>query len=522
MKKKLTQHLEQLLSIGIALSYESDIAKLLDNIVSGAKSIANADGGTLYFLNGESIEMQIIHSTSLAIFRNKVSGQAIGMPSISLYLPDGSPNLTNVASYVYHKNHTINIRDAYDDSQFDFSGTKIFDRLNCYRSQSFLAVPMRNHEGDTIGILQLINAQHPETNRIIEFDVLAQRFTEALASLAAIVLTKQQLIFDLERMFETLIKLMATAIDETSPYTGAHCRRLPELTLMIAEAAHNTNEGYLKDFVMDDKDRYELTIAGWLHDCGKISTPIHVIDKATKLESIYDRIDLIKTRFEVVKRDAEIAMLRSVMEHPEQRIQIEMEFQGLLDQLEDDQLFLEKANKGGESMTVEDLQRILKISQIPVRLGKHLKNLLTEDEVYNLNITRGTLTDEERSVVKRHITTTIAMLEKIPFPKHLKNVPEYAAGHHERVDGKGYPKQLTRDQMSIQSRCMAIADIFEALTAKDRPYKEPKTLSEALYLLEKMRDDGHIDGDIYKAFVNHKVYLKYAQQHLDSSQIDIE
>lgn len=522
LNRKMTQLLDELINIGIAVSTENEVNKVLDMIVRGARSLSNADGGTLYLVHDNAIEMAIVQSSSLNISLGGISGNSIQMPNIPLYLCDGSLNLANVVSCVYHTNQTINIGDAYNDAKFDFSGTKIFDQQNNYHSQSFLAIPMRNHEGDTIGILELINAIDPNSGEIIIFDEFTQRYTETLTSLAATVLTKQHLIADLEKMFETLIQLIATAIDEASPYTGGHCRRLPELTMLIAEAAHKTEQGYLKDFYMTDKDRYELKIAGWLHDCGKITTPIYVIDKATKLETIFDRIALVDARFELLKRDAEIALLKQIIAFPEQRERLELEYQEQLAKLEVEQAFIQQANKGSEYMTAEDQQRINALSRIPLRYSTYEGTLLTENEVYNLNIVRGTLTAEERKVINQHIVTTISMLNTIPFPKHLKNVPEYACGHHERMDGKGYPNGLTREQMSIQARTMAIADIFEALTAKDRPYKEPKKLSEALSILKKMKDDQHIDPDIYDAFITHKVYLTYAKQFLDSHQIDVD
>ncbi len=522
INRKITQQLDELINIGIAVSTENEADKVLDMIVRGARALSDADGGTLFLVDGDTIQMAIVQSSSLNISLGGISGNAIEMPSIPLYLPDGSQNLTNVVSCVYHTNETINIVDAYNDKKFDFSGTKKFDQQNNYHSQSFLAVPMRNHEGDTIGILELINAIDPSSGEIIVFDEFTQRYTETLTSLAATVLTKQHLIGDLEKMFETLIHLIATAIDEASPYTGGHCRRLPELTMLIAEAAHNTQQGYLKDFYMTDKDRYELEIAGWLHDCGKITTPIYVIDKATKLETIFDRIALVDSRIELLKKEAEITLLKQIMAFPEQRELYEREYQEQLAKLDAEQTFIQKANKGGEFMTPEDQQRINALSKIPLRYSNCEGTLLTENEVYNLNIARGTLTPEERKVINQHIVTTISMLNTIPFPKHLKNVPEYACGHHERMDGKGYPKGLTREQMSIQARAMAIADIFEALTAKDRPYKEPKKLSEALSILKKMKDDQHIDPDIYDAFIAQKVYLSYARQFLDSHQIDVD
>lgn len=521
------QHqLEQLIEIGISLSSEMDTAKLLEKILAGAIQITHADGGTLYRIYDNAIRMEIVHSTSLRIRRGGSSELPVNMPDIPLFLADGSPNMKNVVSCSIHNNSTINIVDAYNDQHFDFSGTKAFDQQNHYRSQSFLAVPMRNHENDIIGILQLINAIDPVSKQITRFDLISQRLTEALASQAAIVITKQRLIADLEEMFESLIRLIATAIDDKSPHTGGHCRRVPELTMMLAEAAHDTQEGYLKDFTMTDADRYELKIAGWLHDCGKITTPEYVIDKSTKLQTIFDRIELVETRFEVLKRDCEIAMLKqhvnALASGQAVNADVESVYKAQLAQLEADLAFIKQANIGAESMSEYDIQRISAFYNQTWQLNAETLPLLSENEIYNLSVARGTLTTEEREIINHHISATIAMLEKIRFPKHLKNVPEYAGGHHERMDGKGYPKGLRREDMSIQARTMAIADIFEALTAKDRPYKHGKKLSESLAILEKMKNNQHIDPDLYEAFIKQKVYKRYAEKFLDDYQIDVD
>ena len=522
----ISEQLEKLIEIGVALSSEINIDLLLEMIVQGAKRITYADGGTLYRIQDNQITMEIVHSDSLKIRLGGTSGTPVNMSAIPLYLDDGSPNLKNVVSCSYHSNKTINILDAYDNQLFDFSGTKAFDQRNHYRSKSFLAVPLKNHLGDIIGILQLINALDRTSGEIIGFDDISQHITEALASQAAIVLTKQRLIGDLENLFESLIQLIATAIDDKSPHTGGHCRRVPELTMMLAEAAHNTQHGYLKDFVMTDADRYELKIAGWLHDCGKITTPEYVIDKATKLQTIFDRIALIETRYEVVKRDAEIALLNAKLDALSANTPlspaIEQAYLTKLAQLDSDLEFIRRANTGGEFMSEEDQARILALGTQHWHLQDREEPLLTANEIENLNIARGTLTQAERDIINHHIVATIAMLEKIDFPKHLKNVPEYAGGHHEKMDGTGYPKGLSRDEMSIQARTMAIADIFEALTAKDRPYKLGKKLSEALAILKKMRDNQHIDPELHDAFIEQKVYLRYAEKFLDEYQIDVD
>jgi hypothetical protein len=264
---------------------------------------------------------------------------------------------------------------------------------------------------------------------------------------------------------------------------------------------------------MNEKDRYELKIAGLLHDCGKVTTPVHVVDKATKLETLYDRIHLIDTRFEVLKRDVEIEALRKKLD--------ERTVRERLRELEDDRRFLHACNIGSERMKDEDIARVRRIAKLRWRdVAGHEADFLTEDEVRNLTIRAGTLTEDERKVINNHIVATIKMLEALPWPKHLTKVPEYAGGHHERMDGKGYPKGLTREQMSIQARCMGIADIFEALTAKDRPYKKGKTLSESLEILGRMKLNNHVDPDLFDIFVRRKVYLRYAETFLDPEQID--
>jgi len=335
------------------------------------------------------------------------------------------------------------------------------------------------------------------------------------------------LINQLEQLFESFINLINTAIDEKSPYTGGHCQRVPMLTMMLAEAVNDTTDGPLRDFTMSDKDRYELKIAGLLHDCGKVTTPVHVVDKATKLETIFDRIQLLDTRFEVLKRDAEIELLRgriALAERSAPRAEVEVaeaRFRERVRQLDDARAFLRACNIGSEAMSAADVERVKSIAQYRwIDSAGHEASFLTSDELKNLTIRSGTLNADERQIINHHIVATVRMLEALPWPRHLKNVPEYAGGHHERMDGKGYPKGLTREQMSVQARVMGIADIFEALTAKDRPYKRGKTLSESLEILGRFRENGHIDPDLFDIFVRKKIYLRYAEMFLDKEQID--
>jgi HD-GYP domain-containing protein (c-di-GMP phosphodiesterase class II) len=505
--------LEYLNQIGIALSQERDINKLLETILVAAKNLTNADGGTIYRLVDGKLQFEIVRTDSLSIAMGGTTGTPVPFYPIPLHDKDGKPNYTMIAAYAALTQKTVNIPDAYVEEGFDFSGTRNFDKRSGYRSKSFLTVPMKNHEGEIIGVLQLLNAMEGDTREVIAFSDEDQRLAESLASQAAIALTNRLLIQQLEVLFESLIDLINTAIDEKSPYTGGHCNRVPALTMMIAEAAHNTQVGPLADFHMSEKDRYELKIAGLLHDCGKITTPVHVVDKATKLETIFDRVALVAQRFEVLKKQAEVDMLRGKID--------EAEYAQRIRQYDDDREFIRKANIGGERMKPEDQARVSKIAAYEWVNEKGEKDrFLTKDEEDNLNIQYGTLMPKEREIINHHIVATIKMLEALPWPRHLVNVPEYAGGHHERMDGKGYPRGKKRDEMSVQARLMGIADIFEALTAKDRPYKQGKTLSESLAILGKMRDTGHVDPDLFDVFVREKVYLRYAREFLDPNQID--
>jgi len=306
---------------------------------------------------------------------------------------------------------------------------------------------------------------------------------------------------------------------------------VPELTMMLGQAAIDVKTGPLQDFTLNDQEFYELKIAGWLHDCGKVITPESVMDKPTKLSTIFDRITLIDQRFELLKKQAECNKLNKIIELMQSEksadviqknlTEIDRHFSEFIQRCDADRDFLRKSNIGSELMAPEDQQRVRDLAAIAIvdESGEE-KTFLSQDEVYNLNITRGTLTAEERQIINNHIVVTINMLESLPYPKGLKRVPEYAGGHHERMDGKGYPRGLTREQMSIPARVMGIADIFEALTSKDRPYKKAKTLSESLFILGKMKIDSHIDPDLFDLFVREKIYLKYALQFLEPEQID--
>ncbi len=517
--------LAKLSRVGIALSAEKDHGRLLELILKNAKELTDADGGTLYLCRDDRLSFEIMISDSLGMYLGGSSGKPIKFAPLRLYDTDGQPNLKMVATCAAVTGKTVNIPDSYHSDEFDFSGTRKFDKRTGYRSRSFLTVPMRDHEDQLIGVLQLINAVDRTTGEIVPFGTDDQLLAESLASQAAISLTNKRLIAEHRHLFQAFIELIAGAIDDKSPYTGGHCRRVPVLAMMLAEAAERTTEGPLRDFSMTDEERQELAIAAWLHDCGKVTTPEYVVDKATKLETIFDRIHLLDTRFEVLKRDAELEYLKvriSAMENPSGSLehdtgQARQRFLARLAELDEDRAFIRRCNIGAEFIGPVERERIQIIANYTWTDSSGQTALfLSPDEVENLCIQRGTLNSREREVIQEHIVVTQKMLESLPYPNYLSRVPEFAGCHHERMDGNGYPRGLTREQMSWQARIMGIADIFEALTANDRPYKKdhPTSLSMAVDILAKMKEENHIDPDLFDVFIRERIFQRYADEYI--------
>jgi len=515
---------EDLVRIGIALSAERNHDRLLELILDEAQRLAAADAGTLYLADGAGhLRFGILHNTSLGLRQGGAEGAPIELPHVMLFDASGVPNLRHVAARAANTQATINVPDVYANEEFDFSGTRSFDARTGYHSCSFLTVPMTNHEGVVIGVLQLLNALDPQTGAVVPFNAAVTRLVEALASLAAVALSNKQLIDGQRKLFDALIQLIADAIDEKSPYTAGHCRRVPVLTDLLAEAACRVQEGPLAGFSMSEDERYELNVAAWLHDCGKITTPEYVVDKATKLQTIFDRLELVRLRLEILRRDARIEALAARLTVAGLGVDVDDAAALLAEEarLAEAGAFIGRLNQGGEHLAAADATRLRELAALRwTAADGSPQGLLTDDELGNLLIARGTLNDAERSVINNHVVVTIKMLESLPYPRHLCRVPEYAGGHHERMDGSGYPNQLTGEQMSIPARMMAIADIFEALTAPDRPYKKPLTLSRSLEILGGMRLANHVDADLFDVFVGEKVYLRYAERFLAPEQID--
>ncbi|MEO5339018.1 MAG: GAF domain-containing protein [Magnetococcus sp. MYC-9] len=570
--------LEQLVGLGIALSQEHDQARFMEMILQGARSLAQADGGMLFLRDEEDVlHCEIIVIESLHICLADRTGRNLYQSPVPIRDPaTGQADPRNLLTHTLLVEQTIQVGHSYEDVAFDFSCLHALDEKHRYRSISLLSVPLKFRQGDVRGVLLLINARHAESGAVVPFSRRRVHFVESLASQAAVALDNSSLVTAQERLMESIIMLMAAATDAKSPYTGGHCARVPELCRLLAEAMCETKQGAFAEAAMSAEEHHAFRLAAWLHDCGKVATPEYVVDKATKLEAIHNRIHEIRTRFEVLHRDITIEYQQALLTGGQDPEWLHRRMTEAFAVLEEEFAFVARCNVGGEFMTPEQIARLEQIGartwerHFDDRLGlsygerKRLDHLpgqmlpawerLLDDkpehlfprdpgdatdlmekygiriprptllynrgELYNLRVSQGTLTEEERFKVNEHAILTIIMLGQLPFPKHLAQIPEIAGGHHETMIGTGYPRRLTRSEMSVQARMLAIADIFEALTAADRPYKEPKRLSEALAIMRGMRDRQQIDADLFALFLTSGVYQRYAEQYLMPEQLD--
>ncbi|APW40750.1 diguanylate cyclase [Rhodoferax koreense] len=558
------QKLEDLITAGLNMSRERDMMGLLEQMIWGARQLTQCDAVTLY----------IVTEQRTLRFALRTRDDQLPVAEIPLHDPDGRENTQFVSAFVALRNQAVVIDDVYREDRFDLSGTRGFDATSGYRTVSMLALPLAPREGEVIGVLQLMNALDPATGEVVPFDAESVRLASALAAQAAVSLDNHQLVQAQQDVMDSMVRLIAGAIDAKSPYTGGHCERVPALAIMLAEEATAAKEGPLASFGFHTPEEWrEFQVGAWLHDCGKMTTPEYVVDKATKLETIYDRIHEIRTRFEVLWRDAEIDALQARLAGEDEASAMRRRNTRQA-RLQEDFAFLAECNLGAEYMAQDRVARLRQIAEqtwwrhfddrlgishgaqarlhaipgqaLPVRekllddKPEHIverppsaamdprfgfkldvpEHLYNHGELYNLSVSRGTLTPEERYKINEHIMQTIAMLDAMPFPKNLRRVPEYAGTHHETLTGKGYPRRLDASQLSVPARIMAVADIFEALTAADRPYKKSKTLSEAIAILYGFKQRRHIDGDVFDLFLTSGVYRRYAERFLAPELID--
>jgi len=517
------REISELTAIGKALGTGKDIRALLKMILSIARRFSKADGGTLYLVDQKKkkLDFHVFHNDSLNIDEED---EKIDLQGVPLYHVDDTPNLSNVSSYVFHTGKIINIDDVYKTNQFMFDGTRRFDEALHYRSKSMVVIPMRNHEDDIIGILQLINSKDPSSRKIISFGKDALEKAAALANQASVILTQQRLIIEMKELFEAFIKAIAVSIDEKSKHTGGHIQRVTELSIMIARKINEDdiifNNIYLSDDQMD-----ELRIAALMHDTGKITTPDHIISKSSRLETVFDRIELIRTRWELFKTNLKLiaaqrklSLLDQTEKH-EEMAQIDLMCIQKIETLETEMMTLSTINSSKESLDQGLIDQLEGINEKSCEMSKN--PYLTEDEFENLCVIKGTLTAGEREIINNHARLTEKILNKLPWPKKLSNIPSIAGAHHEKLDGSGYPLHLNKENINIQARILAIADIFEALCARDRPYKKPMTLSKTVAVLQQMSENHLIDEDIVKLFFESGVHIEYAKRHLSPDQIDL-
>ena len=563
-----TAKLDLLIENGLIMARTRDRATLISHTLFEGQRLLHCDAATMYLMTD--------HKTLQFVMRTR--DDELSTNEIPLYESEsGVPNERHVCTYCALHKRSVLIDDVYRETRFELSGTRLFDYESGYRTVSLLTVPMVPRDGEVVGVLQFINKLDPVTGQVVAFPPDIVVLVEALAAQAAVTLDNLQLIDARKAFMESLIHTIATAIDAKSPYTGRHSVRVPELAVMLAEAAHAQTEGPLASFSFKTEDEWhEFRVGAWLHDCGKITTPEYVIDKSTKLETLNNRIHEIRMRFEVLLRDADIARLQAQL-RGDDAAKTTLFFESQKAQLIEDFAFIAQCNLGAEDMTPAQSARVRQVANtpwmrhfddrlglahdellrrqrthesppaLPVRetlladMSHHLMERSPQDlpgagfgfkmdvpqhlynlgEVYNLLVKRGTLTEEERYKINEHMIHGIMMLERMPFPKALQRVPEYAGTHHETLVGTGYPRKLGADALSVPARIMAIADIFEALTSTDRPYKSPKKFSEALQILHGLKLKGHIDADLFDLFLSAGVHLQYARKFLSPDQVDL-
>ncbi|MFZ5645397.1 MAG: HD domain-containing phosphohydrolase [Bacillota bacterium] len=493
--KNIINLVEDLLSIGIALSAEKNHNRLLEMILSGARKITNADAGTLYLCEKDRLVFKILHNNTMKTFKGG-NGEAVDIPPVRLVKE-------NVSAYVAITGKTVNISDVYNAEGFDFSGPRNYDKITGYRTKSMLVVPMENHESQIIGVLQLINAIDWVSGEVVPFEPGHQRVIESLASQAAIALTNAKLISDIEKLFDSFVKMITTAIDARTPYNANHSRRVAQLAGELARAINESGEEPWSGEKFSDERLEQLVMAGWLHDIGKVATPLEVMNKAARLDA---RLDLVLQRFDYVYQQkvsdwyrqrftllesGDLAGLEGLDADCRNGLELIKEARDLVVKANDPSTFIddELAGKlsGIASFTYHDIN------------GRELP-CLTEEELDMLTVKKGTLTEKERVVMEEHVTITERMLEKIPFIRKYADIPMFSSMHHEHLDGKGYPKGLAGGEIPLEARILALVDVYDALTAGDRPYKKAMPVEDALRILGFMVKDGKLDEKLFNLF----------------------
>ena len=510
---RMNGQIRRLADIGRALSGVYDINNLLEMIVDEARNFTNADAGTLYIVEDNHLRFKIVQTHSLGIRMGGGSGDKIHFPPLEM-------KESNVSAYVAMKGLSVNIPDVYHSDLFDFTGPKKFDQSTGYRSKSMLVVPMRNHENDVIGVLQLLNAKNPKSEEIISFSPDYESLTESLASQAAVAVTNASLINEMENLFEAFVEVMATAIDEKSPVTGGHIKRVANLTMTMADVINEQTQGEFSEINFSPDQLYELKIAAWMHDIGKVTTPVEVIEKGKKLQTIFDRVEFVDLRFRYLAQQIKLEGVQKKLKAIENGLKqkeitnLEDDLKNKLAKVEEMRIFVLSCNEPGEFLEddkIERLRKIAKLTYIDEDGNEH--PYLKDDELLNLSIRKGSITEKERKIMQNHAAVTLKMLNRIPFTKKLKNIPNFAGAHHEFPSGKGYPLGLKGNEIPFEGLMMAVTDIAEALTATDRPYKKAMPLSNVFRILRSMAEHNELDKNLVELFINERVYERYKDKY---------
>ncbi|OPY57039.1 MAG: Cyclic di-GMP phosphodiesterase response regulator RpfG [Pelotomaculum sp. PtaU1.Bin035] len=495
--------IENLLNVGIALTAEKDHNRLLELIVTEARNITNCDAGTLYLRQGEQLVFKIIQTQSQNVFQGG-SGEEIKLPPVKLVKD-------NVSAYVALTGQTVNIPDVYFAEGFDFSGPRKYDKITGYRTQSMLVVPMGNHEGEIIGVLQLINSLEDDNLKVRVFPEHYQKVIESLASQAAIALTNAQLLKDIENLFKSFVEVMATAIDARTPYNANHTRRVAMLARATAEAINIVYTGPFAHEYFNTERLEQLTMAGWLHDIGKVTTPLSVMDKATRLEG---RIEIVLQRLDYIyqleKTNSLARQMELLKEGRLQEVDQESSLSNLrLAKVKEIKDLIIECDSPATFINDQILEQLQEAASYTYYDAAGIERpYISDKELECLSVRKGTLTDGERKIMEQHVTYTGKMLEKITFIKKLKDVPVFASMHHEFLDGKGYPGGLKGEDIPLEGRILCLVDIYDALTAGDRPYKKAMTWEEALRILGFMIKEGKLDEELFNVFKEYRVWEK--------------
>lgn len=489
-KAKPGDYLEELLNIGIALSAEKNHTKLLERILREARRITNADAGTLYLCEQDRLIFKIVHNDTLGIYQGG-QGEPVDLPPVPL-------NAANVSSWAALHKKSVNIPDVYAADNFDFSGPKKYDAITGYRTGSMLVVPLENYEGEVNGVLQLLNAKN-EKGQTIPFAPELEKIVFSLASQAAVSLTNMQYIQEIDNLFHSFVQVMATAIDARTPYNVNHTRNIARLAEKFAAYLDSLTSGPFINEKFPESRTAQLVMAAWLHDIGKVAIPLSVMDKPSRLG---ERIEYVRQRLELVEN----RLIRSFLEKKAAGAagrEQEEEHRQQLASLSQARELIEKAN---HPATFVDQDLVRELSELAHWEPLPGVRLLTDEEFTCLSIPKGTLTNEERKIMESHVTVAKRMLEKIRFNSRYKDVPAWALSHHELLDGTGYPQGLKAGEITLEARILAVLDVYDALTASDRPYKKAMPPNAAFNILEKMAEEGKLDNLLVAAFKESRIW----------------